>query len=82
MILMQKLGSKLPAPLDKERRARFLQGLIPHSVSSLAKAPLQVNAAGCDPIGAYHLFVAITGVLGVQIDKAAKLLDEEVRKGN
>lgn len=80
MILMQRLGSKYPAPLDRECRARFLKGLIPHSVSALAAAPLEVDPDRCDPVGAYFLFGAITGALSVPIDEAARLLDEAVRK--
>lgn len=78
MILMQKLGDKAPDP--KAHRAAFLQGLIPLAVSQLAAVPLQVNPERCDPVGAYHLFVAITGCLDVPIETAAKLLDEAVRK--
>ncbi|MBX9682124.1 MAG: hypothetical protein K2X38_25480 [Gemmataceae bacterium] len=78
MILMQKLGEKSPDP--KKHRAAFLQGLIPHSVSALAAAPLIVNPDKCDPVGAYFLFGAITGCLDVPIEAAAKLLDEAVRK--
>lgn len=80
MILFQKLGEGLPDVQARIVRAKWLQDLIPHSVSSLATAPLIVSPDRCDPVGCYHLFVAITGCLGVPIDKAAKMLDETVRK--
>ena len=78
MILFQRLGDGLPDQIANERRAAWLQSLIPHSVSGMATSPLIVQP--CDAIEAYRLFVAITGVLGVPIYKAAKMLDEEVRR--
>lgn len=78
MILFMRLGQSLPTPLADARRAKFLQGLIPHSIGALASAPLIVQP--CDPVAAYNLMVQICGVLEVPIDKAARLLDEEVRK--
>lgn len=79
MILMQRLGQHLPSPLDRERRARFLQHLLPRSTNCLATKPLVVDAKQCDPVGAYWLLVSITGALGVPIDVAARMLDEAVR---
>jgi hypothetical protein len=78
MILFMRLGHNLHKKLAVEKRAKWLQGLIPHSVGALAPAPLIVQP--CDPIGAYGLFVAICGVLDVPIEKAAKMLDDEVRR--
>ena len=78
IILFQRLGEGLPDVIANQWRAKWLQSLIPHSVSGMATAPLIVQP--CDPIEAYRLFVAITGVLGVPIDKAAKMLDEEVTR--
>lgn len=80
MILLQRLGSKLPLQLANECRAKFLQGLIPHSIGALAGIPIKVQP--CDPVSAYHYLVAITGVLEVPIDKAARLLEQEVKRRN
>jgi hypothetical protein len=78
MILFQRLGKHLPEKLADAKRAKFLASLIPHSVGALAPAPLIVPP--CDAVGAYGLFIAICNALEVPIDKAAKMLDEEVRK--
>ena len=50
-MLLKKLGDGLPERLGNERRAVFLQGLMPHSVSSLQGKPLQVTP--CNPVEAY-----------------------------
>lgn len=62
----------------RRRRACFLEGLIPLSVSSLASCPLKVTP--CSTAEAYLLFVAITGCLGIPIDVAARQLEAEVRR--
>lgn len=80
VILFQKLGEGLPDQLANEVRAKFLESLIPLSISGLAEKPLKADQAKCFPVGAYLLFVMIVGVLGVPISDAAKLLDEAVRK--
>ena len=80
VILFQKLGEGLPDKQAQEVRAKWLESLIPISVSSLANAPMKVNPDACHPVGAYQLFVQIVGVLGVPIREAAKRLDEEVKR--
>ena len=80
VILFERLGEGLPEPMAMEVRARFLESLIPHSVGALADKPLKANAAECTPVGAYLLFVAITGILEVPIADAAQLLTNVVRK--
>ncbi len=75
VILFQKLGEGLPDAVAREVRAKWLEGLIPQSVSGLATAPLKVNPDSCHPTGAYTLFVQIVGVLGVPIKDAARQLD-------
>ena len=72
MILLQKLGTN-------EKRARFLKGLIPHSVS-MASANIRVDPVQCTTVGAYWLLVSITGVLGVPMDNAARMLEQEVKR--
>jgi hypothetical protein len=80
VILFEKLGDGLPEKHANEVRAKFLESLIPQSVSGLAETPLQANPEKCYPTGAFLLFIAIVGVLGVPIRQAAIQLDEAVRK--
>lgn len=80
MYLMGQIGYGLPERDSKVKRARFLQSLIPLSITSMAAQPLIVNPDECDIVGAYHLFVAITGVLGVPIEQAARMLDKYVSR--
>ncbi len=75
-ILFERLGANFPEPIAMELRAKFLESLIPKSVSCFATKPLKVDP--CSAGQAYHLFVQITGVLGVPIETAAKLLDKAV----
>lgn len=79
-ILFERLGENLPDEVARAKRAGFLQALIPHGHQALADRPLIVNPDQCSAVGAYQLFVAITGVLGVPVEKAAKILEEVVRK--
>ena len=72
MILFQRLGSD-------ERRAKFIESLIPNSLKGFAGCPMKVQGA-CDPVAAYYMLVGVTNELGVSINTAAKLLDEEVRR--
>src|SRR3990167_110842 len=74
------LGEGLPDAMARDVRAKWLQSLIPLSVSSMAEAPVRVNPDACHPVGAYHLFVQIVGVLGVPIADAARYLDRTVSK--
>ncbi len=79
VILFQQLGEGLPDAQARCVRARWLESLIPLSVSGLAAAPMRVNADVCHPTGAYELFVQIVGVLGVPIKDAALKLARTVR---
>lgn len=74
------LGEGLPDAMAREVRAKWLESLIPLSVSSLSNAPMRCSPDACHPVGAYMLFVQIVGVLGVPIDDAARRLDETVRR--
>lgn len=80
VILFQKLGEGLPEFKANEVRAKFLEDLIPMSVSGLAEKPLQADPLQCHPVGAYQLFVQIVGVLGVPISDAALKLDRCVKR--
>ena len=72
MLLLERLGSDL-------RRAKFLEGLIPHSLKGFAGCPMKVQGR-CDSIQAYFMLVSITNELGVSINKAAQLLEKEVKR--
>ncbi len=74
MILLQRLGSD-------QRRARFLESLIPNSMKGFANAPMKVNGP-CDPVAAYFMLVGITNELGVSINTAARLLEKYVILSN
>lgn len=78
VILFERLGEGLPELDARKVRAKFLQDLIPHSVSSLADNPLIVSP--CGATDAYFLFINITGVLGVPIADGARLLEDAVRR--
>ena len=79
VILFEKLGEGLPDAMQWAVRAKWLESLIPSSVSGLATAPMKVNPESCRT-GAltYILFAQIVGVLGVPIRDAARLLDRFV----
>lgn len=81
VILFQRMGAGLPDAVARVVRARWLESLIPESLSGLATAPLAINPDACHPYGAYHLFVQIVGVLGVPIRVAAQRLDAYVTRG-
>lgn len=72
MILLERLGTD-------ERRARFLESLIPKSLSGFASAPMKVSG-NCDAVAAYFMLVGICNELRVPINAAARALDEIVRK--
>lgn len=72
MILLERLGSDAA-------RARFIEGLIPHSLKGFAAAPMKVRGT-CDPTAAYFMMVSVCNELGVSINTAAKKLDAEVSK--
>ncbi len=73
MILLQRLGSD-------ERRAAFLESLIPQSLNGFAECPMKVQGV-CTPISAYYMLVGICNELGVSINEAARRLDKVVRRG-
>lgn len=77
-ILFERMGKDFPEPVAMAMRAKFLESLIPESVSCFASKPLKVDP--CSASQAFALFVQITGVLGVPVEKAAKLLDIFVSK--
>lgn len=74
MILLQRLGSD-------QRRAKFLESLIPHSINKFAGAPIRVKGQ-CGPVAAYYMMVGVCNELGVPINTAARLLEKEVKQGN
>jgi hypothetical protein len=65
-----------------QERCRVLQRLITLSDNGFAKMLVRLESTPTkpmDPVAAYNAFVAITGVLGVDIDVAAKELEDYVR---
>ena len=70
MILLERLGSD-------QRRARFLESLIPFSLKGFAECPMKVQGR-CDPIRAYFMFVSICNEVGVSVNTAAKRLEKVV----
>lgn len=72
MLLLQRLGSD-------QRRADFLSGLVSRSRAGFAGC--EVKITNCDPIAAYFMFVSICNEIGVSINEAARLLEEEIRCG-
>ena len=72
MILLQRLGSD-------QRRARFIESLIPSSLKGFAGCPMKVRG-NCDAIAAYYMLVGVTNELGVSINEAARRLEKEVSK--
>lgn len=78
MHLFVLMGKNLPESRARARRAAFLRSLVSTSQSGFARALPQITP--CSPAEAYALFVAITGVLGVDITRAARQLEEAVRR--
>lgn len=72
MILLERLGSD-------ERRARFIESLIPASLNGFAGCPMKVRGV-CNPVSAYYMLVGVCNELGVSINEAAQKLDREVSK--
>jgi hypothetical protein len=80
MHLLDRLGDGRSLEEGAQRRATFLRSLIRDSQSrGLSGVPMEVTP--CDAVGAYHLFVAITGCLYVPIEEAARKLERLVRQG-
>jgi len=78
MILLQRLGHHLPETLARERRAVFLRKVVRMSKNGFADKAVKIQP--CDPVEAYWTLTMITGCLGVDIDRAARVLDDEVRR--
>ncbi len=76
--LLKRLGAGLPEAEANAARAGFLTGLVRSSVTCFAALPVVVPP--CSAVEAYHWFVAITGVLGVPVEKGARILEEVVRR--
>ena len=72
MILLERLGTD-------QRRARFLESLIPKSCNGFAGLPMKVTSR-CDAVSAYFMLVGVCNELGVPINEAAQKLDRIVRK--
>lgn len=71
MILLERLGTN-------ERRAKFIESLIPSSLAGFADCPMQVRG-NCDPAAAYFMLVGVCNELGVSIDEAARRLESYVK---
>jgi hypothetical protein len=79
MAMLRHLGMKGgSAACRGSERAAFLRNLVGQSESGFALAPVEIPALSL--VEAYFAFTAITGVLGVPIEEAAKALEAEVRK--
>jgi hypothetical protein len=77
MNLFVRLGEGLPEIQARQRRAKFLQSLLGGSKNGFKDKVAAIRP--CSAAEAYGLFVAITGVLGVSIDTAARRLEKVVR---
>ncbi len=76
--LFQKMGHGVSEEVAAARRAQFLSALLRGSaMPGMATKPCLVTP--CSPTDAYFEFVALTGCLGVNIEEAAKQLEEAVR---
>lgn len=78
MRLLARLGRGLPEEQQAERRARFLRSLLRFSQNGFAAR--EMHFPPCSVVDAYFAFVAITGTLGVPIDRAARFLEQEIKK--
>lgn len=79
MELFVRMGDGLDEYSAARRRATFLQSLIRGSTSGFSRTP-GFSVSPCSAVDAYLLFVAITGCLDVPVERAAKLLEAEVRR--
>lgn len=78
MRLLVRLGDGLSSDQGAARRASFLRALIDLSGNGFAGRLPTVTS--CNAVEAYHLFIAITGCLGVPIETAARRLEQEVAR--
>ncbi len=72
MLLLVRLGSD-------QRRARFIESLIPCSLKGFAGLPVKVKGHA-DPVSAYYMLVGVCNELGVSINTAAGKLEAEVKR--
>jgi hypothetical protein len=77
MDLFHRMGRGLSDELAGMRRAGFLQGLLNLSQNGWSQKPTIIDP--CSAQDAYGMFVAITGVLGVDVTQAAVALENVVR---
>lgn len=68
----------MPDAQARERRARFLKRIVRLSGNGFADKAVKITP--CDAMQAYWIFGNICGVLEVDINKAARLLEEEVKR--
>lgn len=72
LALLERLGSD-------QRRAQFLESLIPNSLKGFANCPMKVRG-NCDTMAAYFMLVGVCNELGVSINLAARKLESIVRR--
>lgn len=72
MILLHRLGTD-------DKRAEFITRLTAKSRNGFAGCKSEVVNT-CDPIAAYFMLIHTCNALGVSINEAAQLLEEEVSK--
>ncbi len=77
-LLFERMGHNLSDLQAREQRAAFLRRLVRLSGNGFAQQTVQITP--CDAVEAYFAFTAITGCLGVDVDQAARMLEEEVRR--
>lgn len=78
MDLFARMSIGMPESVACMRRKAALERLL--ALSENCFAQLMVVITPCSTVEAYFLFTAITGCLGVPVEKAAKQLEEETRK--
>lgn len=79
MSLFVRMGEGLNEQDAAKRRAKFLMSLIGSSTIGFKDAPMQVTP--CNAVSAYHIFIAITGCCGVDVNVAATKLERLVQNG-
>ena len=72
MILLDRLGSD-------QRRAAFIESLIPLSLKGFAACPMKVKGKA-DCVSAYFMLVSVCNELGVSINTAARRLEAMVKR--
>jgi len=77
MSLFSRMGRGLTEEIAALRRRDALKRLI--ALSENCFADLMVEVTPCSAVEAYFAFTAITGCLGVPVEKAARQLEEEAR---